>query len=89
MPELDIVRAWTGGCLWGSKRRYPDKTSFIEAVQKELEFGEDAPAHLSEAEITENRLRFCVGTGCGEDGEPHWHPEASHGAPVWQWGREY
>lgn len=89
MAVLDIVRAWTGGCVWGSKRRYPNKLSFIKAVQKELFLEGDPHTFLLESEITENRLRHCVGTGCGEDGEPHWHPEAPRGAPVWQWGKEY
>ncbi len=87
MAKLDIVRAWNGFCWWGSKRLYPDKPSFLEAIEKELYPEED---ELSEDAITETRLRHCVGGWCGENGVPHWHPtDAENGAPVWQYGEEY
>ena len=85
MPALDIVKEWDGACYWGSKRLYPDKPTFLEAVRKSL--GDWDDRELAESDITETRLRFCVGAGCGEDGEPHWHPtEGKNGAPVWQYG---
>lgn len=87
MPELDIVSAWTGACWWGSKRRYPDKASFIGALEREMYPEEER--EFSEGAITETRLRHCVGGECGE-GEPHWHPtDAKNGAPVWQYGDEW
>jgi len=86
MPKLDIVHSWVGGCWWGSKRRYLNKPSFLAAIEKEI-YPEEA--ELSETEITETRLRHCVGGQCGE-GEPHWHPtDSKNGAPVWQYGDEY
>ena len=85
---LDFVTSWTGGCYWGSKKVYPDIPSFLAAVKRETSY---EPRDLVESEVTETRLRHCVGGDCGEDAEPHWHPTENirGGAPVWQYGREY
>lgn len=90
MAELDIVRAWVGTCWWGSKKRYPDKATFLAAVRKDMNGDDDWPdMPLSKADVTETRLRHCVGGWCGE-GTPHWHPteKARGAAPVWQYGKE-
>lgn len=89
MNGLDIVRAWTGDCWWGSKKRYRDKPAFLEAVEKEKYGDGKALGALLEADVTETRLRHCVGGWCGE-GAPHWHPteKARGAAPVWQYGKE-
>lgn len=83
---LDIVASWVGGCYWGSKKVYPDVPSFLLAVKREMYEGEEP----TESDVTETRLRHCVGGYCGE-GDPHWHPtdKVRGSAPVWQYGREY
>lgn len=87
MASLDIVKAWNGFCWWGSRRLYPDKPSFLVAIEREI-YPEEA--ELSESEITETRLRHCVGGDCGEDEDSHWHPtDAKNGALVWQYGNEW
>lgn len=87
-----MVRSWVGTCWWGSKERYPDKAIFLAAVRKDMKGDGDWPdVELSEADVTETRLRHCVGYGCGMDAEgPHWHPteKARGAAPVWQYGKE-
>ena len=88
MDELDIVRSWDGGCWWGAKRRYPDKPAFLAAVEADM-YPDEEDVPLSPDDVTETRLRHCVGDGCGENGGGHWHPtENKRAAPVWQYGKE-
>lgn len=86
---LDIVASWVGSCYWGSKKVYPDVPSFLVAVGNMIYYG-DAP-ELSESDVTETRLRHCVGSGCAEEMGGHWHPTDNirGSAPVWQYGKEY
>lgn len=92
MAELGIVQSWDGGCWWGSKKRYPSKAAFLVAIGMEMYPEEETcpdDAPRSEADVTETRLRHCVGGWCGENGEPHWHPTGkARGAPAWQYGKE-
>ena len=85
MGRLDEVgiKGDDGGVYWGSKRRYPTKEAFMEAV-KELEGGlEDEDSDIRR--VTERHLRRCEATDSDYDIMWRLCKGPARGAtPVWE-----
>jgi len=82
LDEVGIIGD-DGGVYWGSKRRYPTKEAFMEAV-KELEGGlEDEDSDIRR--VTERHLRRCKVTGSDYDEMWCYCKGPARGAtPVWE-----
>ena len=77
LDEIGIIE----GCdaAWGSKRRYPTKEAFVEALKRELDCG------VAVDEVTETYMRRCLPNN--DDFDEAWcvcDGPARGATPVWE-----